>query len=234
MSYRSIEIHRNHPHHPDLKWTYSQLDQRQREIATQVRQGSPGVFLLSELAPVITYGRRTPPQDLFFTPTETYSTDRGGLATYHGPGQWVLFPVDHLESLTGDPRGVRRAMELLLETALEVGREYEPRAEIRWGAEMGVWGPRGKFAAVGFHIEKGVLLHGLSVNGYRTSQSFVGLRPCGLDAGVDFLLPDPNPWAFEVLGQRILRVALKKFKKSPELSREKLTERRSEVISLSS
>jgi lipoyl(octanoyl) transferase len=231
MRYRSVEIRR---HHSTSPWTYSDLDQKQRQIATQVRSGSSGVFLLSELAPVITCGRRTPSSDVFLNTMQIYSTDRGGLATYHGPGQWVLFPVDHLKNLTGDPRGVRKAAESLLEIALEVGRLYEPRSEIRWGREMGVWTPRGKFAAVGFHIEKGVLLHGLSVNGYRTPESFLGLRPCGLDSNVDFLLGDNRSSEFETLGQRLIGQALIQFEKTADFSRERLTGRGTEVISHSS
>jgi lipoate-protein ligase B len=140
-----------------------------------------------------------------------YAADRGGLATYHGPGQWVLFAVDRLERLTGDRRGVRKAVEGLLDVALEVGRRYDPGARIGEGAELGVWTRRGKFAAVGVHVQQGVLLHGLSVNGFRTPTSFLGLRPCGLDAPVDFLLPAPDEAAFERLGGELVQAALARF-----------------------
>jgi lipoate-protein ligase B len=216
----AVEIRR---HSPETPWSYGDLDQRQRAVADRVRmENGPGALLLNEVSPVITRGRRTQGTDVFMTPeglaqvgVELYPVDRGGLATYHGPGQWVLFAVDSLERLTGDRRGVRKAVNGLLEIALEVGRQYDPRAEIREGAEMGVWTPRGKFAAVGVHIEKGVLLHGLSVNGFRTPTSFMGLRPCGLDAPVDFLLGQtPNveqPGAFVELGDALCQVALKRF-----------------------
>src|SRR4051794_40804535 len=103
-----VEIHRHSPLKP---WSYALLDQRQRAVAAQVRTGERGRFLLSELNPVITLGTRTPQSDLLFSSesfrslgVEIYPTDRGGLATYHGPGQWVLFPVEKLEHLVGDPR----------------------------------------------------------------------------------------------------------------------------------
>ncbi len=201
-----IEFRRHQRNKP---WTYANLDLRQRQLAEQVSAGEPGWLILSELAPVITLGRRTPPSDLGsidYTKLgiEIHRTDRGGLATSHGPGQWVVFPVEKLERLTGDPRGVRKAVCLLLQVALEVGRFYESAAEIRQGRELGVWTPRGKFASVGIHIKNGVLLHGLAVNGYRTPTSFVGLRPCGLDAPVDFLLSEANEEEFLELGQRII------------------------------
>lgn len=212
-----IEIHRSTQDHP---WTYALLDQRQRKIAEQVQQGAPGVLLLSEVEPVITLGRRAKVESLLFSQAEfackgisLYRTDRGGLETYHGPGQWVVFIIERLDRLTGDPRGIKKAVEKLLNVACEVGQEYCREAQIRDGAHLGVWSPVGKFASVGVHVEQGVLLHGLSVNGFRTETSFVGLRPCGLDAPVDFLLKDSlSPQlSFEKLGEQLCQAALKSF-----------------------
>jgi lipoate-protein ligase B len=194
--FEKVEIRRHEPGRP---WTYSMLDLRQREIAAEVRKGGPSALLLSEVAPVITRGRRTDPRDLVVPAPviaqagiELTEVSRGGLATYHGPGQWVLFAIDRLEALTGDRSGVRKAVNAHLLTALEVGRIYDPTAEIKLGAELGVWGKRGKFAAVGIQIDQGVLLHGLSINAFRTSQSFFGLKPCGLDLPVSFLFENSN------------------------------------------
>ena len=189
-----IELRRHSSAQP---WTYADLDLRQRQIAGDVRQGLPGALLISEVQPVITVGRRTPGQDLLLSHEKLeeqgislHQTDRGGFATWHGPGQWVVFAVDRLEVLTDDRRGVRRAVEGLLSVALEVGLLWDKSAEIRSGCEMGVWGKTGKFAAVGVHIEQGVLLHGLAINAFKTPTSFVGLKPCGLDAPVSFLFDE--------------------------------------------
>lgn len=216
-----IEIRRHSAAEP---WTYALLDRRQREIEREVLadDATPGAILLSEVAPVITVGRRTPESDVRGAPgTDILRTDRGGFATYHGPGQWVLFVVDRLEPLTGDSRGVRRAVDGLLATALEAGREWDPTAEIRDGCDLGVWGARGKFAAVGVHIENRVLLHGLSVNAFPTPQSFLGLRPCGLDKPVSYLLesriqsgsslPPELDREFEKLGKRLVDAARSHF-----------------------
>jgi lipoyl(octanoyl) transferase len=188
-------------HTSDSPWTYRDLDLRQREIAEEVVQGRSGKFLLSEVAPVITVGRRTPEADYLNTQTDVYRVHRGGLATYHGPGQWVLFLVDSLEKLTGDRRGVRKMIARLLQIAKSAAEGRGIAAEIREGAELGVWTARGKFAAVGIHVEKGVVLHGLSINGFQTKESFQNLRPCGLDLPVDYLVE--NPADFELLGQEI-------------------------------
>jgi lipoyl(octanoyl) transferase len=213
ISSSSTEIRRDTPEAP---WTYALLDRRQREIAERVRGGGEGALLLSEVAPVITMGRRTAASDLLFPASfyesrgiEIYATDRGGLATYHGPGQWVLFVVDRLDRLTGDSRGVRKAVDGLLEIARRVGAKYRADAHLRAGAELGAWSSRGKFGAVGVHIENRVLLHGLSLNAYRTEQSFLGLRPCGLDAPVDFLLDGPA--GFDALGGEIVEASSEVF-----------------------
>ena len=222
-----VELRR---HRAESPWTYELLDQRQRTVAERARNGGPGALLLSEVAPVITRGRRAPTSDVTASSEDLAragvalcEVDRGGLATYHGPGQWVVFAVDRLESLTGDRRGVRKAVDGLLETALQVGRLYDSSAEIRLGAELGVWTRRGKFAAVGVHIAQGVLLHGLSVNGMRTPTSFYGLRPCGLDAPVEFLLEketlamtpqevlEGRERRFEDLGQALIGAVFENF-----------------------
>ncbi len=215
MPFNSIEKRRHSPGQP---WTYALLDQRQREIARDILENdAPGKLLLSEVAPVITLGRRTPETDLTLPKqtlqdlgVETHRTDRGGLATYHGPGQWVLFAVDRLDRLTGDSRGVRHAVEGLLEIARVVGESMGVGpCETRSGAETGVWTREGKFAAVGVHIENRILLHGLAVNGFRTPLSFTGLRPCGLDAPVSFLLDHEK--GFEELGDALSQAAIKRF-----------------------
>lgn len=210
-----IERYRSTANHP---WTYAQLDQHQRVLAEKIQAGAPGVLILSECSPVITLGRRATTQSLFYSEDQffqrgitLYPTDRGGLETYHGPGQWVLFPIEKLDRLTGDPRGVKSVVEQLLGIACEVGKKYRPEARIESGPKLGVWSEFGKFASVGVHVFNGVLLHGLSVNGYRTPTSFLGLNPCGLDAPVDFLLEreeDPQK-AFEALGDELQQATLK-------------------------
>ncbi len=120
-----VQIRRHSAQSP---WSYADLDSYQRSIA----QRNEEALLLNELAPVITLGRRAVESDLLFSVDQlnrlgitVYPTDRGGLATYHGPGQWVLFPVMHFRTLTGDSRGVRLAVEGLLEVAQSVATRYD-------------------------------------------------------------------------------------------------------------
>ncbi|MBI4924792.1 MAG: hypothetical protein HY843_02620 [Bdellovibrio sp.] len=217
-------------HSAEHEWTYEKLDKRQREIAEHLCNdpNAEGVVLLSEVAPVITMGRKAAPEDLFYSNDfyankgiQIYHTDRGGKVTWHGQGQWVLFIIEKLERLVGDPIGVRKTTLFLLDVALRVGRKYKLGCEIRSKEETGAWCSEGKFAALGIKISKGVLLHGVCINGYRAGLSFFGLRPCGLNAPVAFLLDDAvnneviniND-KFITLGQEVLRVVEEKVKNS--------------------
>lgn len=195
MSSSSIEIRRNAP---GDAWTYADLERRQDEVRSEVRAGAPGRLIFSEVAPVVTLGLRRTEEDLLLAREEftrlgiaLHEATRGGRATYHGPGQWLIFPVDSLERLTGDRRGVRKIVESLLEATREACLERFPRAEIREGKEAGVWtepgGPGAKFAALGIRVVDGVVQHGVSVNVFSTPESFMGIRPCGLEASVAFL-----------------------------------------------
>ncbi|MBS1961377.1 MAG: hypothetical protein JST04_04105 [Bdellovibrionales bacterium] len=201
MSVSSVEIHR---HRPETPWSYADLARRQEAVAEEVRGGAPGRLIFSEVAPVVTLGFRKTEEDLLFA-REGYAArgiallevTRGGRATYHGPGQWVVFPVESLERLTGDRKGVRKAVEGLLGAIrAAVGTRFSG-AEIREGKEAGVWTQSGiggaKVAALGIRIRDGVIQHGVSVNIFPTSESFAGIRPCGLDAPVAYLAPEAAP-----------------------------------------
>jgi len=221
-----IEIHRTTS---QKKWSYLLLDQRQREIATQIRnEGTLGTLLFSEVSPVITYGRRTGSADVYLSLEQAEKSgvdllpvDRGGMATYHGPGQWVVFPVDTLSRLVGDSRGVRKTVEALLESAREAARSLLPpesaaQIQIKDGCETGVWSGDQKICSVGIHIEDGVLLHGLALNVFPTAQSFVGLRPCGLDSKMGYLFSEPSEDHFLAARNQLELQILKRFWRNPK------------------
>lgn len=185
-----------------LRTTYPKLDSIQKEIAHDVRAGKVlGRFLLAEVDSVITLGKRSQIQmDL---PFPVYVTDRGGLETYHGPGQWVLFPVFPIQ------RGVKEFFRKSLEGTLEVVRTFDPRAKIEEGERVGIWLTEGlKVASIGVRIRDHVVQHGLSLNVYPTQESFRGINPCGIKgAQAGFLLreletPERLKEKFEAIGRQ--------------------------------
>jgi lipoyl(octanoyl) transferase len=213
-----VEIRR---HSPDSPWTYGALDRRQRAVADAVRAGEKGTLLLSEVAPVVTLGMRNTaedvldPCDLACGGVSIFLASRGGRATWHGPGQWIAFPVDSVERLVGDRKGVRKVVDGLIAAGLEVCRERYPGAECRSGEEVGIWaGPErsdGKLVAFGVRFDRGVLQHGLAMNVFKTGTSFVGIRPCGLDAPVAWLEDAPDEVAFVRWGKRLEQALLARF-----------------------
>lgn len=196
-------------------FTYSDLLNEQalafsRRLEGASPDGLSPSLLLAEVAPVVTLGRRTPESDVFYSKErfaelgiEVLKVDRGGLATSHGPGQWVLFPVARLS----DSKAVRAFVEEGLERILSVVREYVPEARIRGAGEWGVFGPRGKIAACGLRVQGDRIAHGFAVNGYATPRSFVGIRGCGLDVAPQFVLEgvsaSDRPRAFDRLGEKL-------------------------------
>lgn len=182
----------------DTHWSYADLDLYQKEIAKRIiEEGDSGALIFSEVSPVITLGNRAdessllvPKDKLIEYGVEIYPTHRGGLATYHGPGQWVVFAVDRLDRLVGDGKGVRKAVDALLHIARDSCASFGKRAEIKWGDETGVWGETGKLASVGVKIQNGVLLHGLCINAFPTETSFMGIHPCGIECKAEYLFTD--------------------------------------------
>ena len=205
-------------------WTYEKLDHYQRELKQKVLQNPNQVYiLLSEVSPVITLSHRgfERLKDNFTlsfdfiknSGVSFFETDRGGNATYHGKGQWVVFVIGKLERLTGDAKGVRKMIVKLLNMALDVTQKYVPESVIRDGDEWGIWSSPQKSAtklvSCGIKISQGVVLHGLCFNGYSTPLSFLGLKPCGLDAQAGYLLKTDQD--FENLKDMIIQSCKKYF-----------------------
>lgn len=154
------------------------------DMATWVRQRQAGtagdrLFLL-EHPPVITYGRRTNPADL---PTEpdlpAIEVDRGGFATYHGPGQLVGYLVIGTDSV-GD---VVRWLELRLIAALTALGVDAIRRDTPKGASslVGIWTPdHRKIASIGMRIRRGVTSHGFALNVDPDMSVFHRFTACGL------------------------------------------------------
>jgi lipoate-protein ligase B len=142
-------------------------------------------LLLLEHDPVITIGRRGDMGDVLVTPAALtakgitlHQTERGGRATYHGPGQLVGYPIAPLRSLAPDVTTyVRRIEEALIRTLVRVGVDGKQRECL-----PGVWVGDVKIASIGIAITRGVCWHGFALNVDPDLEAFHLIRPCGLDA----------------------------------------------------
>ena len=124
------------------------------------------LFLLSH-PPVITYGRHTPPGDLPADSAELplVPVDRGGHATYHGPGQLIGYLIMDLHA--GGPADVVRWLETALIGALaDLGFPAVRRDTPKGSPSLvGVWTPEhAKLVSIGMRIRGGVTSHGFALN----------------------------------------------------------------------
>ncbi len=141
------------------------------------------LFLLSHPA-VVTYGPRTVVADL---PAETagipaVAVDRGGFATYHGPGQLIGYLVVDLKQ-RGPVDIVRWVENGLIEALGSLGFPLVRRDTPKGASSLvGVWTEDGrKLCSIGMRIRRGVTSHGFSVNVDPDMTVFHTFTSCGLD-----------------------------------------------------
>ncbi|WP_033346300.1 lipoyl(octanoyl) transferase LipB [Catenuloplanes japonicus] len=141
------------------------------------------LFLLSH-PPVITYGRLTPPGELpGLDAIPVVPVDRGGHATYHGPGQLVGYLIVSLRERQRGPVDIIRFVEnALIEAVGKLGVEAV-RRETPKGAPslVGVWTPEHrKLASIGMRIRGGITTHGFALNVDPDLSPFDTFIACGL------------------------------------------------------
>lgn len=167
--------------------SYAEGLRLQQELAAARSQHAlPDTIVLLEHEPVVTLGPRTdaavdlPDRDaLAARGIEVAETDRGGRATYHGPGQLVAYPIVDLTRLGRDLRAyVASLQQAVVETLAAVGVEGAPREGRDF---VGVWVEERKIASIGVQVSGWVASHGLALNVTRASAEPFGLfTPCGL------------------------------------------------------
>ena len=164
---------------------YEEGVQLQERVRQAVKQGTgPERLLLLEHPPVYTLGRNAGEAEitadagwLASRGIAVYEADRGGQATYHGPGQLVGYPI---LDLSPDRRDVRRYVAdlctVLVRTLAELGVEARPRPS----PHVGVWVGEQKIASLGVHLSRWVTTHGFALNVTTDVGAFAGIVPCGL------------------------------------------------------
>lgn len=173
---------------------YEEALATQRAIADARADGRGGdTLLLLEHPSVYTAGRRTSPEDLPRDGTPVIEVDRGGKITWHGPGQLVGYPIVGLAQPIDVVKYVRRIEEALISVCTDLGvtcGRVDGRSGV-WlaaGPRDGLWQPERKIAAIGVRVQRGVTLHGFSLNCNATMDGFDAIVPCGIaDAGVTSL-----------------------------------------------
>jgi len=157
----------------------------QRALVEAVREGRQGdTLLLLEHPHVFTIGRSGSGDHLLWDEAECRRrqveviwSDRGGDATYHGPGQLVGYPILDIRRLGQDVLSYLRALEASLIAYLAgLGIESEPGGP----GLTGVWSGGEKVAAIGVKMNHSVVSHGFALNLATDLAYFDGIVPCGL------------------------------------------------------
>jgi len=103
------------------------------------------------------------------------NSDRGGQATYHGPGQLVIYTLLDINRLN---LGVRQLVTILEQAMICTLAQYGIVAVSRADAP-GVYVNDKKIGSIGLRIKKNCSYHGLSLNNDMDLRPFDHINPCG-------------------------------------------------------
>ncbi len=138
------------------------------------------IFLL-EHEPVYTIGRlrdQSSLRDSVSLPFPVHEINRGGQATYHGPGQLVGYPI---LNLTERGKDLHEHLRKLEEALIRACKSFGVNATRRDGM-TGVWVENRKLASIGVGVRKWISMHGFAINITPASlPPFMAITPCGLD-----------------------------------------------------
>lgn len=140
-------------------------------------------LILQQHDPVYTIGIRTKnysdvdEQRLRKLGADFHRTNRGGLITFHGPGQLVAYPILHLHQFQPKMRWYVATLELtVIETCRKMGI---PQAITT--SDTGIWVGNNKICAIGVHGSRYVTTHGIGLNCCTDLHWFEHIVPCGIE-----------------------------------------------------
>ncbi len=173
----------------EIRWLgridYSSAYALQEELVAerQAHPELPGILLLLEHEPVYTIGRtqdQSSLRDAERLPHPVVQINRGGQATYHGPGQLVGYPILNLRERGQDLHRYLREIE---DALIDAVRHYGIEAGLQQGL-TGVWVERRKMASIGVGVRKWISMHGFALNVCGDLSPFRQITPCGI-SGVE-------------------------------------------------
>lgn len=177
----------------DLQLPYDQVWKFQQHLVDQQIQcqesehlSCAGSLVLLQHKPVYTLGTGTEAGSGPFSQIcadgtvleyETFNVERAGQATFHGPGQIVMYPILDLGYFEKDINIYLRGLEqIVVDTCQDLGISAG-----RVQGQTGVWvGSNFKIAAIGIKIRRWVTMHGISVNVNPDMRYFSNIVPCGI------------------------------------------------------
>lgn len=182
----------------------------QEEIVAQRRADDSlgDSLLLLEHDSVYTIGR-TPDRSSLrggsHLPHPIFPINRGGQATYHGPGQLIGYPIINLRRCGQDLHRYLRWIEDLLIETLSSYHLVAARCE----GLTGVWIEDRKIASIGVGVRHWISMHGFALNVCGDLAPFDHITPCGI-AGVTMTSIEQELRAacsVEEVGSRVAAIA---------------------------
>jgi lipoyl(octanoyl) transferase len=146
-------------------------------VLARVEQRVPDTLLFTEHEPLVTLGRGSPAGDAAGSGLRIVETERGGEATWHGPGQLVGYPILLLPEGRRDLHRYLRDLEQVVIRALEDFGVAGERVE----GKTGVWVAGRKLCSIGVSVRRWVTWHGFALNVHADLAGFRRFKPCGLD-----------------------------------------------------
>jgi lipoyl(octanoyl) transferase len=150
--------------------------------ALRVRQEIPDMLLLLEHPPTLTLGKSGSVSNVLASPERLaemgislFFIERGGDATYHGPGQLVAYPIVDLRRRGKD---ICQFVTDLEEVMIRTARDFSIEAR-RDSGHRGVWIGDGELGAIGISVRRWVTMHGLALNVTTNLEHFSLINPCG-------------------------------------------------------
>ena len=154
------------------------LQIQNKKLESCLSDGAETVILL-EHEPVYTIGRLPDKSSLRNAgqlPYPVFEINRGGQATYHGPGQLVGYPILDLRVRGRDLHHYLRELECLL---IDLLADFGIRG-VRVEGKTGVWIEDRKIASIGVGVRKWVTMHGFALNVASDLRGFENITPCGI------------------------------------------------------
>ena len=169
----------------NLRWlgrmNFAEALRLQEELVAQKREDHSlgDELLLLEHDPVYTIGRTPDQSSLLGTrhlSHPVFAINRGGQATYHGPGQLIGYPIIDLRRCGQD---LHRYLRWLEQLVIDLLAGYGISAERRPGL-TGVWIENRKIASIGVGVRSWVTMHGFALNVCGDLSPFDQIVPCGI------------------------------------------------------
>jgi len=169
---------------PEVRWlgrlAYGPaLEMQEKSVTARAAGEVPDTTFLLEHEPVYTIGRKRDRSSLGDAPLPhpIEEINRGGQATFHGPGQLVGYFIFDLQQLTPDLHVFLRWIE---EGLIALLSDYGLAAQRREGL-TGVWIEDRKIASIGVGVRKWITMHGFGLNVGSDLSGFAAITPCGIE-----------------------------------------------------